>query len=293
MRSHATRHLAHGVLLGALAVTAVDGLVILGSYLVMLTSVIGGPASLPELTPSVVAFGVLMITFWSSVAFGGLSALARQGTRTVRLARWVARAAVPASPKLAAAAGRAESPAPVLEIPDQTPYAFTYGIWRPRVVASAGLVNSATRDELAAVLRHESYHVRHRDPLKVLALRTWAAALFFVPLVSRFLARVLDHQELKADRAAMHDCGVPPVAGALLKSAGEPSTMPGTAVAAMGGPALLDTRVAQLETGHAPRLCRPVPPSVLFTSLPGIALIASYGVLLYHVCIASQMCCLV
>lgn len=69
-------------------------------------------------------------------------------------------------------------------------------------MVSTGLVETATHDELVAVLRHERYHVHNRDPLKVLALRTWAAAFFFIPLVGSTLQRLLDHQELKADRAA-------------------------------------------------------------------------------------------
>jgi Zn-dependent protease with chaperone function len=174
---------------------------------------------------------------------------------------------------------------------DAAPYAFTYGIWRPRIVVSVGLTEVATRDELAAVLHHEHHHLRHRDPLTVLAVRTWAAAFFPVPLVGAVLQRILDRQELRADRAALRACGVAPVAGALLKAVGEPALAPGTALAAMGGPHLLETRVAQLETGHHPRLLTAIPPTALLASAPGLALIAGYGVLLYQVCIAVPVCC--
>jgi beta-lactamase regulating signal transducer with metallopeptidase domain len=186
---------------------------------------------------------------------------------------------------------RAGSNGRVVQVADPSPYAFTYGIWRPRIVVSTGLAEVATPDELVAVLCHENHHRRQRDPLKVLALRTWASAFFLIPLVGAVLQRVLDRQELKADRAALRDCGVAPVAGALLKAAGEPTVAPGTALAAMGGPTLLEARITQLETGRGPHLLTAIHPSTVLASLPGIGVVAVYGVLMYQVCIVVHMCC--
>lgn len=283
-------YLARSVLL---VVGTAYGVVMLAGYFVMLPAAAGGWMPVNELTVPQVALGVLMVTLWGGVILAGLRALVQQGRQKVSLARWVAGSGVAASPRLATAAVRAGFAAPLVEVPDASPYAFTYGIWRPRVVVSAGLAEAASNAELVAVLRHEGSHVRNRDPLKVLALRTWAAAFFLIPLVGAVFQRVLDRQELRADRAALRDCGISPVAGALLKAVGEPAAASrNTALAAIGGPALLDARVAQLETGRNLRLLTAIHPRALLASLPGIGLISFYGVLLYQVCVSVELCCM-
>lgn len=287
----AGRVLFHGTLLGLLVGGTVYGLVMVVGHVVMIVGRAFGQVAVPELTVARVAFGVLMTFLWGGLILAGLTALLRQCRRSHRLRRWVARAALTPSPALAAAVERAGSEHRVVEIGADAPYAFTYGVWHPRVAVSTGLVARASQDELAAVLRHEDYHVRHRDPLKVLALRTWAAAFFLIPLIGDVLQRILDRQELKADRAAVRQCGVSPVAAALLKATGEPDPAPGTALAAMGGPALLEARVIQLETGRGPRMLAAVRRETVLRSLPGIAMVAVYGVLLYQLCIAVTVCC--
>lgn len=287
----AGRVLFHGALLVLLVAGTVYGVVMVAGYLAMIAGWAFGLAPTPELSPARVAFGVLMTVLWGGLILAGLTALVRQCRLTHRLGRWVSRAASAPSPALAAAAERAGSHRGVVEVGAEDAYAFTYGIWRPRVVVSTGLVAQSSHDELVAVLRHEDYHVRHRDPLKVLALRTWAAAFFLIPLIGAVFQRILDRQELKADRAAVRECGVSPVAAALLKATGEPDSAPGTALAAMGGPALLEARVIQLETGRGPRMLTSLGRDTVLRSLPGVAAVAVYGVLLYQLCIAVTVCC--
>ncbi|WP_169732938.1 M56 family metallopeptidase [Haloechinothrix halophila] len=269
----------------------VYGVVMLIGYLVMLVAVAFGAAPMTEPTPPRVVFGVLMVLLWGGTIVAGLRALLSQYRRGRALTEWVALAAVEPSAPLAAAAARAGVSGPALQVADDDAYAFTYGIWRPRIVVSTGLVEAATADELVAVLHHEDCHVRNRDPLKVLALRTWTAAFFYLPVIGSLLTRILDRQELKADRAALRACGVSPVAGALLKAVGRPAAGRGTAVASLGGPALLDARITQLETGDGPPLPSAVTARTVLASAPGIGLIAMYGVLLYQVCLAVTVCC--
>jgi Zn-dependent protease with chaperone function len=283
----------HATLLAVLVAGTGYGMAMLAGYAMMLIGTVTGSMPIGRPSPTEIAFGVLMVLLWGGIIIAGLTALARQCRRSLELARWVARAGTAPAVGLAAAAARAGAAGQVVQVGDPSPYAFTYGVWRPRIVVSSGLATLATPDELVAVLCHENHHRRHRDPLKVLALRTWASAFFLIPLVGVVLQRVLDRQELKADRAALRDCGVAPVAGALLKAAGEPTLGPGTALAAMGSPALLEARVTQLETGHGPRLLTAIHPSAVLTSIPGTGLLAVYGVLLYQVCIAAvRMCCM-
>lgn len=287
------RTVLHGILLGMLVAGTIYGIAMLAGYVIMLIRALGGWMPMADVTASQVALGLLMVTLWGSIIMAGLVALTRQGRQTIRLSRWVASSGLPASPYTSRAAGRAGLTSNVSEVRDATPYAFTHGIWRPRVAVSTGLVAAATADELVAVLRHEASHVRNRDPLKVLALRTWAAAFFLIPVVGTVLHRILDRQELSADRAALRGAGVAPVVGALLKVAGEPPVRPSeTAMAAMGGPALLEARVAQLETGRGAGLLAALRPSTVLASLPGLGVIAVYGVLLYQVCIAVELCCM-
>lgn len=300
VRRATSRTLLHAALLVALVASAVAGVVMLAGYLVMVVNAVRGELPVPEPSVAQVVLGVLMVLLWGGVIIAGLGALYRQCRRTGALAAWVARTGHAPSSRLVRAAHRAvhgtSSDERVVQVDedgdDGAAYAFTYGIWNPRIVVSTGLVAATTDDELVAVLRHEDFHRRHRDPLRVLALRTWAAAFFLVPILGTLLQRVLDCQELRADRAAVRACGVPPMAGALLKATGQPTAAPGTALAAMAGPALLEARVTQLETGRSPRLRAEVPPAVVLSSLPGIGLLVGYGVLMYQVCMAVRLCCL-
>lgn len=59
----------------------------------------------------------------------------------------------------------------VRTVRDSATFAFTYGFIKPNVVVSSALVQALSEPELAAVLAHESAHVRGRDPLKVLLAR--------------------------------------------------------------------------------------------------------------------------
>jgi hypothetical protein len=86
---------------------------------------------------------------------------------------------------------------------DSRPVAFTLGLLRPRVYISTGARERLTAEQLSAVVAHEAHHRRRRDPLRLMATRAIAAALFFVP-AGRALAA--DHArlvELDADAAAV------------------------------------------------------------------------------------------
>jgi Peptidase family M48 len=100
---------------------------------------------------------------------------------------------------------------------DARPLAFTLGLLRPHIYVSSGARERMTVEQLSAVVAHEVHHRRRRDPLRLMATRALAAALFFVP-VSRALAA--DHArlvELDADEAAITMTGgKKALAGALL-----------------------------------------------------------------------------
>lgn len=83
------------------------------------------------------------------------------------------------------------------------PHAFCAGFWRPRIWLTAGLVNLLTDEELIAVLVHETFHYRRRDPLRLLISRSLKSAFFFLPLIGD-LARFTElQQEIAADEAVI------------------------------------------------------------------------------------------
>jgi Zn-dependent protease with chaperone function len=124
------------------------------------------------------------------------------------------------------------------------PFAVTYGVWRPRVLLSTGLLAALDRAELAAVLAHEACHLRRRDPLGLLAARVLAGYAYFLPVAGWLAERSALARELAADRAAAAWSGVPALAGAMLKLAD--ATGPAVGVAA-GGRHRWEARISQLE----------------------------------------------
>jgi hypothetical protein len=139
-------------------------------------------------------------------------------------------------------------------VDDPAPYSFSYGVVRPRVAVSRGLVERASEPELGAVLAHEAYHVRNLDPAKVVAARALSAAYFFLPALRHLRHLYLTGRELAADRRAVRDCGRAALAGALHKVVAGPDVPALAGAAALGGTEFLDARLSQLESGEEPPL---------------------------------------
>jgi Zn-dependent protease with chaperone function len=160
----------------------------------------------------------------------------------------------------------------LLDAPER--FSFAYGVLTPFVAVSRGLLQGVSDDELRAVLEHERYHVCNLDPLKILLVQALSATFFFLPALESLRARYLAGRELAADRWAVRACGRRPLAGALLKVVRGPEWSELEGVAAIGGPDLLDVRVAQLESGTQPKLAALSLTSAT-VSLMGAALFAS------------------
>ena len=126
------------------------------------------------------------------------------------------------------------------------------------------------------MLAHEHEHVRHRDPLRILAVRLLAAFAWYAPAASWLADRAVLRRELAADRASARGTGRGVLAGALLKL----TSLPACPAAAAAGPdrdspGSLEARVAQLEGGRPPRP-RLTPPRVLGT-MGIVAVLAAAG----------------
>ncbi|WP_017620496.1 M48 family metalloprotease, partial [Nocardiopsis gilva] len=105
----------------------------------------------------------------STVATARRAFQSRRDDRALRAA--VRGRSRPADGGLAAVAARHGLADRVVVVDEPRPYAFTFGMLRPRVAVSRSLLDNLEPGEVAAVLAHEAAHVRGRDPLKTLLAR--------------------------------------------------------------------------------------------------------------------------
>lgn len=127
-------------------------------------------------------------------------------------------------------AGRHEPGAPsTLWLEHDEPLAFSLAGSPGVVVATDGLAERLTGQQLHAVLTHERAHLAGRHHLVVAAADAVATILPFLPLFRRTPAVVRELVELAADASAVRTCGVDAVRGALLTVTG--FGMPGSALA--------------------------------------------------------------
>lgn len=95
--------------------------------------------------------------------------------------------------------------------------AWTVGLWRPRVVVAATLLQTLTPDELEAVLHHEAHHLRRRHPLQALIIGALRDGFGWVPAVAATAEAYAASREFAADAEAVRGCGAETLASALLK----------------------------------------------------------------------------
>ena len=104
-------------------------------------------------------------------------------------------------------AAQRHSPEDFVYLNLSTTHVFCLGLWRPQIWLTVGLANLLTDEELTAVLAHELYHCRRRDPLRLLISRAIKSALFFLPLVDDLAKLAELQQEIAADQAAIEYLG--------------------------------------------------------------------------------------
>lgn len=154
---------------------------------------------------------------------------------------------------------------------DKAPYAFTFGLVRPRVVVSRGLLASLDLEELEAVLLHEKYHLSHNDPLKVCLGRAIAHSLLLIPLAGFLWRGYAQAKELAADRQAIGQIGDDlSLSSALWKMIPRTRELP-VGVPMVGAMGAVELRITQLVAG---------PGAVRFPIAPGRQVAATVTVLL-------------
>ncbi|MBD2892359.1 Protease HtpX [Actinomadura sp. RB99] len=196
--------------------------------------------------------GVLVLVITGIGMAKGAWSLGRSLRHTSRFVRTVRRRRIPAPAELQAAADRTGIGARIRVVAASRPFALTYGLHRPRVLVSTGLLEALSEDELDAVLVHEHAHVRNHDPLKNLFARVIPARHFYLPGMAWLRQRFTMGRELAADRSAVAHRGTAALAGSLLKVSEGPAWVRSVPAAAMASDELLAVRIVQLETGMEP-----------------------------------------
>jgi Zn-dependent protease with chaperone function len=150
------------------------------------------------------------------------------------------------------------------------PLAFCYGLLRPRLVLSTGLVRGLSQDEIEAVLRHERVHCVRRDPLRLITARALAEGIPGVPLLHRIAAATPMAQELAADRSVILALGVDVLGRALLKVGDGKMSLSGQELA-IGAFSAVDARLDQL-LGEGP--CTELPTARALLPAAGLLLLS-------------------
>jgi Zn-dependent protease with chaperone function len=98
------------------------------------------------------------------------------------------------------------------------PVAVTMGLLKPRIVISSGLLSLMEEDEIEAVIEHEKYHLRHKDPLQMFLLSMLSVSMWYIPIFKWLSEKYNLIIELMADKHAISKVGKSDVLGsALLK----------------------------------------------------------------------------
>lgn len=85
------------------------------------------------------------------------------------------------------------------------PQAFCFGIRNPKIYISTGLIQLMSLHELKVILRHEKYHLGHRDTLTLLLAAVIESLFPFFPVISDFIRVYRTDREVAADNAAIRN----------------------------------------------------------------------------------------
>lgn len=179
----------------------------------------------------------------------GLASLFRQLLLTVALIRSLIARRVRPPRGVAVVARELELDGRVDVVDDDRAFSFCYWFRRPRICLSTALVRRLSRDELRAVLVHERYHLRHRDPLRVVIARYFAAGLYVVPAVDELASFYALQKEIAADDDAVRHVGMAPLARALYKLLPDAPDRELGLLMPVTGLSVTEARIDQLVTG--------------------------------------------
>ena len=201
----------------------------------------------------------------------GLATLFRQLAATAMLIRRLVSQKVAEPRSVAFAASGLELDGKIDVVADGRPFSFCYWFLRPRICLSTALVDRLDIDELRAVLLHERYHLRQRDPLRLVIARYFAAGLYVVPVVDELVGFFTLQKEIAADQAAVRANGVEALASALDKLLPDADDVSLGLLVPVSSLSVTEARIDQLVAGRQVSLAL----SPLSVALSGGALLAA------------------
>ncbi|MCQ6561307.1 M56 family metallopeptidase [Paenibacillus mendelii] len=105
-----------------------------------------------------------------------------------------------------------------LVVSNVEPIALTMRFIRPRIVLSTGLLQLLDDGELEALIRHEIFHMKHRDPLKTFFMVMCSTVFWYVPILKWSRKQYITAREVLADSCAVEAMGsIENLGSALLK----------------------------------------------------------------------------
>jgi len=218
-----------------------------------------------------VVVGLVLLLALCGISLG-LVTLFRQITATALLIRRLVAQKVALPQSVLVAADGLDLEDRIDVVADERPFSFCYWFVRPRICLSTALVDRLEPDELRAVLYHERYHLRQRDPLRQVVARYFAAGLYVVPVVDELLSFHTLQKEIEADQEAVRASGgVRSLAGALYKLLPYADDVSLGLLVPVSSLSVTEARIEQLVAGQ-PLSVRLSPVSVV---LSGGALVAA------------------
>ncbi len=208
----------------------------------------------------------------------GLGSLFRQLLTTMALIRSLVSRRVTTPRRVRALARELGLVERIDVVADGRPFSFCYWFRRPRICVSTALVRRLTVDELRAVLIHERYHLVHRDPLRLVIARYFAAGLYVVPVVDELTSFYALQKEIAADDEAVRRLGVAALARALYKLLPDAPDRDFGLLMPVTGLSVTEARIDRLLVGaELPLRLTPAAVVLSIGALSGAAVLATVG----------------
>ena len=164
----------------------------------------------------------ILIGLLSLVAFIGFGLLLFQINKTHSFVHKLLKKKMVSSKEIQLIASELGIEGKITVVKDRTYISFCYGLLNPRICISNTMVKSLSLGELKAVLIHESYHVKNRDPLKILLSQIAASMFFFIPTLRDVHNYFILSKEINADQLVIQSKGTKQLKFALLKLLANP-----------------------------------------------------------------------
>jgi bla regulator protein BlaR1 len=87
------------------------------------------------------------------------------------------------------------------------PFAFCFGIIKPKIYVSKKLIQILSKRELRSVILHEKYHIQKHDTLTLLIATVFESLTPHLPLVKDIIRNYKIERELMADKSAILELG--------------------------------------------------------------------------------------